>query len=739
MTATYPLPRETRSTSILSGDGVSSSYGPFGFKIFDTADVEVWTKASGETQFTEDATVTVTKTAAATLDTFSIAFAAALPATTEFIVIGKRTHERSTDATIDGILRAAALELELSKQGAVIQELRRDLDRALRPDFDAGTLKPLPVPASGKALVGNAAGDGYDNKTLSDLGALASAAFGESLLGTASSFAARALLAATLIVTSRTALAAAADAEVYLAEGGRSGRFMKVETDISAYVTKDTQQGRYVAFASDPTGASGGYVRRRENLRDIVSWYGAAGDGTTDDTAALDGWARLVEDAAGTVTGEGLLLVPGQTYVVTNWKLPRYSSGELRTYAGCPSGMATIKRKATGGDTAYMVAPAKWVDDVAAADAPMHFQNVVFDGNDACDIALVCRNYQSLHDGCRFINANVNCCKFVRFASDGTTDAGSSMSNSKWVGCHFEAGAATSGALFKTAANGSGAATSDGIIDRCSFQGNAQAPYCVDLVKAEGWTITSNHLYNSTTKDLLIEDIGAKCPIIAHNIIEDGGAIRVNGQTNGVIGPGNSWWEPLQINFTADAANETLTVNGDIFPKDKAGSTNSYIQNTGADPAKVVYSLNNTFFANSAAGGHSSSSTGLFVIVNAVTSAGLVPYQAAAAFQPVGKFSYGGDTELTIASGVITVTRNFHNVDTEGDAASDDLDTINGGVDGMELTLTANDPARTVVMKDGTGNLRLAGDFSLDNNQDTITLIYNGSAWLEKCRSDNGA
>lgn len=98
-------------------------------------------------------------------------------------------------------------------------------------------------------------------------------------------------------------------------------------------------------------------------------------------------------------------------------------------------------------------------------------------------------------------------------------------------------------------------------------------------------------------------------------------------------------------------------------------------------------------------------------------------------------------SELTIASGAITVYSGYHNVDTEANAASDDLDTINGGADGMRLVLQANNAARTVVCKDGTGNLKLAGDFSLDNTEDTIDLIFNAvlNAWCEIGRSDNGA
>jgi len=96
--------------------------------------------------------------------------------------------------------------------------------------------------------------------------------------------------------------------------------------------------------------------------------------------------------------------------------------------------------------------------------------------------------------------------------------------------------------------------------------------------------------------------------------------------------------------------------------------------------------------------------------------------------------------ELTIATGAITVTHEYHPVDTEADAATDDLATINGAkYIGQRVTLVAIDGTRTVVCKDGTGNLQLNGDFSLDNSQDTITLVWNGGNWLEVSRSDNGA
>lgn len=92
--------------------------------------------------------------------------------------------------------------------------------------------------------------------------------------------------------------------------------------------------------------------------------------------------------------------------------------------------------------------------------------------------------------------------------------------------------------------------------------------------------------------------------------------------------------------------------------------------------------------------------------------------------------------ELTIATGAIAATGGFHTIDTETDAASDDLDTITGGVDGMVLVVQAENTARTVVAKDGTGNLKLAGDYSIDDNEKALVLIYSGalSAWVELSR-----
>lgn len=108
-----------------------------------------------------------------------------------------------------------------------------------------------------------------------------------------------------------------------------------------------------------------------------------------------------------------------------------------------------------------------------------------------------------------------------------------------------------------------------------------------------------------------------------------------------------------------------------------------------------------------------------------------------------GKLALRSGPELTIASGVITPTntRTRFSVDTEGDAATDDLDTITATFDGHMICLRAQSVSRTVVLKDGTGNLELGGDITLDNSRDRVWLMYESafSAWVQAFPAQDNA
>ncbi|HUV82897.1 MAG TPA: hypothetical protein VMW53_07480 [archaeon] len=97
-------------------------------------------------------------------------------------------------------------------------------------------------------------------------------------------------------------------------------------------------------------------------------------------------------------------------------------------------------------------------------------------------------------------------------------------------------------------------------------------------------------------------------------------------------------------------------------------------------------------------------------------------------------------TELTLdAAGAVTITQNYHTIDTFGDNATDDLVTLNRGANVEEAFLLIIRPEhtdRTIVVKHGTGNILCVGnaDITLDDVHDFVTAIYDEtlSKWLVK-------
>ncbi|KKM10168.1 hypothetical protein LCGC14_1722110 [marine sediment metagenome] len=88
---------------------------------------------------------------------------------------------------------------------------------------------------------------------------------------------------------------------------------------------------------------------------------------------------------------------------------------------------------------------------------------------------------------------------------------------------------------------------------------------------------------------------------------------------------------------------------------------------------------------------------------------------------------------LTVAAGVIAVTGSFHSVAPES-GGSDQVDTINGGIDGMVSLLRPDTDAQVIDLMHGTGNIEVQGedDIRLDNTEHVAWLVYDGTLgkWL---------
>lgn len=84
---------------------------------------------------------------------------------------------------------------------------------------------------------------------------------------------------------------------------------------------------------------------------------------------------------------------------------------------------------------------------------------------------------------------------------------------------------------------------------------------------------------------------------------------------------------------------------------------------------------------------------------------------------------------LTIATGAVTLTNAYHDIDTEAAAASDNLDTINGLAEGKFAFINATDGAHTVVLTHNVGNvLTVTGQsISLDDTTKIAFVMHNGT------------
>lgn len=132
------------------------------------------------------------------------------------------------------------------------------------------------------------------------------------------------------VVATRTVLAAISGpgngAVRYLSEAGREGWFKFSSANNSANVTADPAQGIYVAPAAATSGASGAWVRTSHAGFLCANWFGATGDGTTDDTTAIQ---RAITYAASLSVAK--IYFQSGVYIITNLTIAANASNVMKT------------------------------------------------------------------------------------------------------------------------------------------------------------------------------------------------------------------------------------------------------------------------------------------------------------------------------------------------------------------------------------------------------------------------
>jgi hypothetical protein len=147
-------------------------------------------------------------------------------------------------------------------------------------------------------------------------------------------------------VATRAALAARTlrTGGVELTEAGREGLFTFNTANLAARVAADPRQGIFVAPTSDPSGASGAWVRRVEGAYNVM-WFGAKADFVTDDLPAFQAALAAIRDRNfGAFAGSNRLTVPAGFYYLSG-SLNFHSAVSLQGAGSAqPYGAATIIR-----------------------------------------------------------------------------------------------------------------------------------------------------------------------------------------------------------------------------------------------------------------------------------------------------------------------------------------------------------------------------------------------------------
>lgn len=106
-----------------------------------------------------------------------------------------------------------------------------------------------------------------------------------------------------------------------------------------------------------------------------------------------------------------------------------------------------------------------------------------------------------------------------------------------------------------------------------------------------------------------------------------------------------------------------------------------------------------------------------------------------------GALAMAASTELTINTGAVTITagNNLFSIDTQADAATDDLDMISldaSGRAGRFIILRMDTAGRVPTVKHLTGNVHLTGgDWTPASINEYLMLLRDGSTWYEQYRT----
>lgn len=517
-----------------------------------------------------------------------------------------------------------------------------------------------------------------------------------------------------------------------LSAGWRSGILEYLVGDYSAEVAADPLEGVYVKV--DGVAATVGVRKRRLNGYVTPGMFGAVGSGL--ETSEVQAWINFC-NSNGLIASNDMDVTVGDISIPSG--LTFYGTGSISgTTTGAKPVVSALRATNSSGRLALLTA---YYDATATLAAPC-----VISGSLNLRNMLTVSTLSTQLKNCSLELENC-ACHGAGFRSDKRSELTAPeliVSDSSGVGLHtFQGGTIVSedaiivGSVSRGVYTQNGGVISIGAANVVDGADEGIFMLYGGSVIAPGANIDSN-----AANGILVNyggDVNASGASVTNNG-ESGATCESNGSIflkNGVItGNGTQGVQTVFGGFI-QAGDSTLTGNGTFAAQANdsgviqvSGATIDNTNNSGGTALRA--SGSGTIIDDEGPGG-----AGKTTLTNSNYSPGYNRFGNGAAYIGSGSQNnaevstptqlLGSPVQVTISAGSITVDRSYVTVDTEGNAASDDLDTINGGYIGMRVILEAENSGRTVLVKDGTGNISLSGsaDFPLTHANDKLELILN--------------
>jgi hypothetical protein len=453
------------------------------------------------------------------------------------------------------------------------------------------------------------------------------------------------------------------------------------------------------------------------DLHASVKEFGAKGDGVTDDTTAIQAAIDAVELAGG-----GTVFFPQGVYIVTD-TITVDDVGVLLQGDGCP---VVEQMFSTAVNPVGSVIK---LGDAAFTSASKAIVQFIYQGSGS-----EARLGGGMRDMVVFGNRSTDTASPVQgtYNNNNTYGIGVEMVGTRYITLFnvFALWCAEDG--FKAVTGGSQSLSCSNLyLERCVAVSNGD-----DGASISGDSMVSNCQFGYNGGDGIEAISGA----YVNNLCWDNWNRGLRSTSGDVTVTGGMYYDNQRDGILVSGATERISISG-VICQDNGKDTGA----PAAERSGVYVSGASTGVISGVFGNKDGTTQQYGVRLFTTSNFALGPISdggQANAVALISDLSVG--SELTIATGAITVSRTdpvlYHKVETQGAVSSDDMDTINGGYAGQVLVLQATNSARTVVAKDGTGNLVLNADRSLDNTEDKLMLInLNGTDWHELSFSNNGA